>query len=97
MDTALAFPETEERLIRDESEIDELCHGIDRIDAEILAAILHRTELSRRVDAAERANGSLPGGYRRELRTADRFGVLGREGNMISGLLFRLAHSAAPR
>ncbi|MGW4582244.1 hypothetical protein ACWELP_26470, partial [Rhodococcus aetherivorans] len=45
----LAFPQSDERSIT--IEFDELHNEIDHIDAEILAAVVRRTELSRRVAA----------------------------------------------
>lgn len=74
-------------------EFGELHHEIDNIDAEILAAIVRRTELARRVAAAERVCGNTGTRYKRDLAVIHRFGALGKQGHLLGGLLIRLAHS----
>ncbi|USC13286.1 chorismate mutase [Rhodococcus sp. 11-3] len=86
----LACPQSDERSIT--IEFDELHNEIDHIDAEILAAVVRRTELSRRVAAVERACGVTGTPYKRDLAVIHRFGVLGKEGHSLGSLLIRLAH-----
>ena len=89
MNAAIALPENE-RLIR-ESELEALCAGVEGIDARILAAIIKRTELVRRIAHAERTAGRTTSSYQAELAVVDRFGSLGREGLSLGRLLNRLA------
>lgn len=78
-----AVPTTEE-------EIDELRREIDRLDAEILAAIQRRTEVSKRIGATRMASGGPRIVYSREMAVLDRFADLGVEGRELAMMLLRL-------
>ncbi|WP_218162864.1 chorismate mutase [Pseudonocardia ammonioxydans] len=73
-----------------DSEIDELRTEIDRLDAEILDAILRRTEVSKRIGAARMAAGGPRIVYSREMAVLDRFAALGPEGRELAMMLLRL-------
>ncbi|WP_307862743.1 chorismate mutase [Pseudonocardia parietis] len=72
------------------TEIDELRQEIDRLDAEILDAILRRTEVSKRIGAARMAAGGPRIVYSREMAVLDRFAALGSEGRELAMMLLRL-------
>ncbi|WP_226353737.1 MULTISPECIES: chorismate mutase [unclassified Pseudonocardia] len=71
-------------------EIDQLRREIDRLDAEILDAILRRTEVSKRIGAARMAAGGPRIVYSREMAVLDRFADLGPEGRELAMMLLRL-------
>lgn len=85
-----------------ETEIAELRVEIDRLDAEILAAIQRRTEVSQRIGRARMAAGGPRIVYSREITVLSRFRDLGPEGRELAMLLLRLgrgrlgARSATP-
>jgi chorismate mutase len=86
MSSALAFPESEERLIRTQRELDELYRQLEQIDNEILRAVTRRTQLSRLISHRLRQAG-LP----HEPRETDRYGALGADGRAVGRMLARLA------
>lgn len=73
-----------------ETEIDQLRTKIDRLDHEILDAILRRTEVSRQIGAARMAAGGPRIVYSREMAVLDRFAELGPEGRELAMMLLRL-------
>jgi chorismate mutase len=73
-----------------ETEIAELRVEIDRLDAEILAAIQRRTEVSQRIGRARMAAGGPRIVYSREMKVLSRFRELGPEGRELGMLLLRL-------
>ncbi|MGV9412557.1 chorismate mutase [Nocardia sp. NPDC003693] len=73
-----------------EAEIDKLRKEIDRLDAEILAAIKRRTEVSRIIGRTRMANGGPKLVHSREMKVLERFSELGQEGHTLAMLLLRL-------
>ncbi|ALE72251.1 Chorismate mutase I [Pseudonocardia sp. Ae168_Ps1] len=73
-----------------DSEIDDLRKEIDRLDSEILDAVLRRTEVSKRIGAARMAAGGPRIVYSREMAVLDRFHELGPEGRELALMLLRL-------
>lgn len=73
-----------------DAEIDGLRSEIDRLDREILDAVLRRTEVSRRIGAARMAAGGPRIVYSREMAVLDRFAELGPEGRELAMMLLRL-------
>lgn len=73
-----------------DDEIDALRAEIDRLDSEILDAILRRTEVSKRIGAARMAAGGPRIVYSREMAVLDRFDALGAEGRELAMMLLRL-------
>lgn len=71
-------------------DIDELRKEIDRLDAEILAAIKRRTEVSREIGKARMASGGPRLVHSREMKVLERFSELGQEGHTLAMLLLRL-------
>ena len=73
-----------------EEEIDKLRKEIDELDAEILAAIKRRTEVSRIIGRTRMASGGTRLVHSRELKVLERFSELGQEGHTLAMLLLRL-------
>jgi chorismate mutase len=71
-------------------DIDELRKEIDRLDAEILAAIKRRTEVSQTIGKARMASGGPRLVHSREMKVLKRFSELGPEGHTLAMLLLRL-------
>ena len=71
-------------------DIDELRKEIDRLDAEILAAINRGTEVSREIGKARMASGGPRLVHSREMKVLERFSELGQEGHTLAMLLLRL-------
>lgn len=86
MSSAIAFPESEERLIRTQREFDELYRQLEQIDDEILRAVTRRTQLSRLI--AHRLRQS---GVHHDSRHIERFGELGADGHTVGRMLARLS------
>lgn len=72
------------------SDIDELRHEIDRLDAEILAAVKRRTEVSQAIGKARMASGGTRLVHSREMKVIERYSELGPEGKDLAILLLRL-------
>ncbi|WP_078310353.1 MULTISPECIES: chorismate mutase [unclassified Mycobacterium] len=72
------------------ADIDELRKEIDRLDAEILAVIKRRTEVSREIGKARMASGGPRLVHSREMKVLERFSELGQEGHTLAMLLLRL-------
>jgi chorismate mutase len=71
-------------------DIDDLRHEIDRLDAEILAAVLRRTEVSKLIGKARMASGGTRLVHSREMKVIERFSALGAEGKDLAMILLRL-------
>ena len=72
------------------AEIDDLRLEIDRLDAEILAAVKRRTDVSRIIGKARMASGGTRLVHSREMKVIERYSELGPEGKDLAMLLMRL-------
>ncbi|HET9893031.1 MAG TPA: chorismate mutase [Mycobacterium sp.] len=72
------------------AEIDELRQEIDRLDAEILAAVQRRSEVSQAIGRARMASGGTRLVHSREMKVIERYSELGPEGKDLAILLLRL-------
>ncbi|BBY41142.1 hypothetical protein MMAN_52760 [Mycobacterium mantenii] len=72
------------------TDIDKLRHEIDRLDAEILAAVQRRTEVSQAIGKARMASGGTRLVHSREMKVIERYSELGPEGKDLAILLLRL-------
>lgn len=88
-------PESE--LPRTEAEIENLRREIDQLDAEILAAIKRRTEISRVIGRTRMASGGTRLVHSREMKVLERFSELGQEGHTLAMLLLRLGRGRLGR
>ncbi|WP_268875597.1 chorismate mutase [Mycolicibacterium rutilum] len=86
--------ESEEKAMTIETEtvpdIDDLRQEIDRLDAEILAAVKRRTEVSKLIGQARMASGGTRLVHSREMKVIERYSELGPEGKDLAMLLLRL-------
>ena len=73
-----------------EAEIAELRKEIDRLDAEILAAVKRRSEVSQIIGRTRMASGGPRLVHSREMKVLERFSELGKEGHTLAMLLLRL-------
>ncbi|NUS45296.1 MAG: chorismate mutase [Mycobacteriaceae bacterium] len=73
-----------------EAQIEDLRKEIDRLDAEILAAVKRRTEVSRIIGRTRMAAGGTRLVHNREMKVLERFSELGQEGHTLAMLLLRL-------
>ncbi|AEF34893.1 chorismate mutase [Mycolicibacter algericus] len=71
-------------------DIDELRQEIDRLDAEILAAVKRRTEVSQEIGKARMASGGTRLVHSREMQVIERYSELGQDGKDLAMLLLRL-------
>ncbi|UNB53880.1 MULTISPECIES: chorismate mutase [unclassified Mycolicibacterium] len=71
-------------------DIDDLRREIDRLDAEILAAVARRTEVSKLIGKARMASGGTRLVHSREMKVIERYSELGPEGKDLAMLLLRL-------
>ncbi len=71
-------------------DIAELREEIDRLDAEILAAVKRRAEVSRQIGKARMASGGTRLVHSREMQVIARYSELGPEGKDLAMLLLRL-------
>lgn len=71
-------------------DIEELRQEIDRLDAEILAAVKRRTEVSKLIGQARMASGGTRLVHSREMKVIERYSELGPEGKDLAILLLRL-------
>ncbi|CAN5742905.1 hypothetical protein BH10ACT9_BH10ACT9_50500 [soil metagenome] len=78
-------------------DIDDLRLEIDRLDAEILAAIARRTEVSKIIGKARMASGGTRLVHSREMKVIERFSVLGPEGKDLAMLLLRMGRGRLGR
>ncbi|AKE90359.1 MULTISPECIES: chorismate mutase [Rhodococcus] len=74
------------------AELDHVFDEIDRVDAEIVAAIRRRTGLAHHAGRLRRAgHGTVPAHTRREMAVLARFtAALGRDGSALAATLLRL-------
>lgn len=73
------------------ADIDALRGEIDRLDAEILAAVKRRAEVSREIGRTRMAEGGTRLVHRREMAVIERYSELGQEGHTLAMLLLRLS------
>ncbi len=79
-------------------DIDELRKEIDRLDAEILAAVKRRTEVSKLIGKARMASGGTRLVHSREMKVIDRFiAAIGPEGKDLAMILLRLGRGRMGR
>lgn len=79
-------------------DIDDLRHEIDRLDAEILAAVARRTEVSKLIGKARMASGGTRLVHSREMKVIDRFiTAIGPEGKDLAMILLRLGRGRMGR
>jgi chorismate mutase len=71
-------------------DIDELRHEIDRLDAQILAAVKRRAEVSQAIGKMRMASGGTRLVHSREMKVIERYSELGPEGKDLAMLLLRL-------
>ncbi|HZA09777.1 chorismate mutase [Mycobacterium sp.] len=72
------------------ADIDDLRQEIDRLDAEILAAVRRRSEVSQAIGKARMANGGTRLVHSREMKVIERYSELGPDGKDLAMLLLRL-------
>ncbi|WP_082984366.1 chorismate mutase [Mycobacterium sp. 1465703.0] len=72
------------------TDIDDLRHEIDRLDAEILAAVKRRTEVSQEIGRTRMASGGTRLVHSREMKVIERYSELGPDGKNLAILLLRL-------
>ncbi|KAA0023757.1 chorismate mutase [Antrihabitans cavernicola] len=82
--------DSDSSLPQSEAEIEKLRKEIDKLDAEILAAIKRRTEVSRIIGRTRMASGGTRLVHSREMKVLERFSELGQEGHTLAMLLLRL-------
>ncbi len=70
--------------------IEELREEIDRLDAEILAAVKRRAEVSQAIGKLRMASGGTRLVHSREMEVIERYSELGPEGKDLAILLLRL-------
>jgi chorismate mutase len=70
--------------------IEELREEIDRLDAEILAAVKRRAEVSQAIGKVRMASGGTKLVHSREMQVIERYSELGPEGKDLAMLLLRL-------
>ncbi|WP_375485704.1 chorismate mutase [uncultured Mycobacterium sp.] len=83
-------PETKHMETEELPNIDELRQEIDRLDAEILAAVKRRTEVSREIGKRRMASGGTRLVHRREMKVIERYSELGPDGKDLAMLLLRM-------
>jgi chorismate mutase len=71
-------------------DIDELRLEIDRLDAEILAAVARRAQVSQMIGKARMASGGTRLVHSREMKVIERYSSLGPEGKDLAMILLRL-------
>jgi chorismate mutase len=71
-------------------DIDDLRQEVDRLDAEILAAVKRRTEVSKAIGKARMASGGTRLVHSREMKVLERYSELGQDGKELAMLLLRL-------
>jgi chorismate mutase len=71
-------------------DIEELRQEIDRLDAEILAAVKRRAEVSQAIGKVRMASGGTRLVHSREMKVIERYRELGPDGKDLAMLLLRL-------
>ncbi|WP_082953264.1 MULTISPECIES: chorismate mutase [unclassified Mycobacterium] len=82
--------ETPQTAAAEELSIDDLRREIDRLDAEILAAVKRRTEVSQAIGKVRMASGGTRLVHSREMKVIERYSELGPDGKDLAILLLRL-------
>jgi len=72
------------------TDIDALRAEIDRLDAEILAAVKRRTEVSQSIGRVRMASGGTRLVHSREMKVIERYSELGQDGKDLAMLLLRM-------
>ncbi|MGO9385296.1 MAG: chorismate mutase [Mycobacterium sp.] len=72
------------------TDIEALRQEIDRLDAEILAAVKRRAEVSQAIGKVRMASGGTRLVHSREMKVIERYSELGPEGKDLAMLLLRL-------
>src|ERR1700719_4001897 len=72
------------------TDIDALRQEIDRLDAEILAAVKRRAEVSQAIGKVRMASGGTRLVHSREMKVIERYSELGPDGKDLAMLLLRL-------
>ncbi|EME22895.1 chorismate mutase [Rhodococcus triatomae] len=90
-------PQHDTDLPASEAEIEELRKEIDRLDAEILAAVKRRSEVSQIIGRTRMASGGPRLVHNREMKVLERFSELGQEGHTLAMLLLRLGRGPLGR
>ncbi|MEY8014761.1 chorismate mutase [Mycobacterium servetii] len=72
------------------TDIEELRAEIDRLDAEILAAVKRRAEVSQAIGRVRMASGGTRLVHSREMKVIERYSELGPDGKDLAMLLLRL-------
>jgi chorismate mutase len=75
---------------QDTTDIDALRQEIDRLDAEILAAVKRRAEVSQAIGKVRMASGGTRLVHSREMKVIERYSELGPDGKDLAMLLLRL-------
>lgn len=89
---------TDETVSNDDPvDLDALRGEIDRLDAEILALVKRRTEVSQQIGKARMAAGGPRVVHGREMAVIGRYGDLGAEGRELAMLLLRLGRGRLGR
>ena len=70
--------------------VEELRQEIDRLDAQILAAVKRRAEVSQAIGKARMASGGTRLVHSREMKVLERYSELGPDGKDLAMLLLRL-------
>ena len=73
-----------------EADIAALRGEIDRLDAEILAAVKRRTEVSQAIGKVRMASGGTRLVHSREMKVIERYSDLGQDGKDLAMLLLRM-------
>ncbi|WP_099024632.1 chorismate mutase [Mycolicibacterium palauense] len=90
MSVEMTAPSSEPSESGELPDIDDLRLEIDRLDAEILAAVRRRTEVSQIIGKIRMASGGTRLVHSREMKVIERYSELGPEGRELAMLLLRL-------
>src|SRR5437879_7551547 len=77
--------------------IEELRDEIDRLDAEILAAVKRRAEVSQAIGKVRMASGGTRLVHSREMKVIERYSELGSDGKNLAIILLRLGRGRLGR
>ena len=76
-----------------EAELGHLFEQVRELDAQLLAVIKRRAELSQRIGAAAKESGAAREAQTQEMAVLDRFGELGADGNTLAMTLLRIGRT----
>ncbi|MCB0931154.1 MAG: chorismate mutase [Mycobacterium sp.] len=82
--------ENEDMTTEELTDIEDLRIEIDRLDAEILAAVKRRTEVSQAIGKVRMASGGTRLVHSREMKVIERYSDLGQDGKDLAMLLLRM-------